>query len=118
MSGQPTDPGGPDQRGDEHELDTLFSALANEPRRTVLRYFRSTDADVATVDELVDYMHSQDSVTGDRDRLRLRLHHATLPHLAALGFVDYDPRSNTVRGRTTKRLERVLDAVREIEVLS
>lgn len=33
----------------------------------------------------------------DEGRIRIRLHHVTLPKLAAGGIIDYDPKSNTAR---------------------
>lgn len=96
-------------------LDALFTALADEHRRQVLRYFRAREDEIASVDDIVAFAHDSESRL-DRRRLELLFHHATLPKLADLGFVEYDPRSGTVRYRGTPVLERVLDAVEESRV--
>ncbi|WP_424004645.1 DUF7344 domain-containing protein [Haloarcula salina] len=87
--------------------DDLYRALADEERRVVFRYFLRTGADSATVADLVAFA-KREGVNVARDRLRVRFHHAVLPHLSEAGFVEYDPRSNAVRYHEQPSVEAVL----------
>jgi|GEM_PF-5421687 len=62
--------------------------------RGVLRYFDSSWADAATLDELATYL--LDSEGAEQD-LKIRLHHAILPKLADTGLVSYDSSDKVVR---------------------
>lgn len=97
----------PSQLRGNDSTDALFSALAHENRRHVLRYFESSGVDVASLEELVDAI-PRDERTDDRNRVVLRLHHVTLPKLEDAGIVEYDTRSNTVRYRGNPLLDRCL----------
>ncbi|MBV0903212.1 DUF7344 domain-containing protein [Haloarcula salina] len=87
--------------------DELYRALADEQRRVVFRYFLQSDADSATVADLVSFA-KREGIEAPRDRLRVRFHHAVLPHLSESGFVEYDPRSHTVRYRDKPQVEAIL----------
>lgn len=87
--------------------DELYHALADEKQRIVFRYFLQTGADSATVADLVAFA-KREGVEATRKRLEVRFHHAVLPHLSESGFVEYDPRSNTVRYRDRPQLEAIL----------
>lgn len=91
------------------QLDAAFSTLADEHHRHVLRYFLQTDDDVASLEDLVDHVLARADSAGDWERLACRFHHATLPKLDDAGFVEYDPRNNTVRYRPDSVVERLLD---------
>ena len=99
----------------DSRLDSMFSVLADERRRQVLQYFRSTGDDVASVENLVDYAVERGGSGSDRERVALRFHHATLPKLGDAGCIEYDARSDTVRYREDPLLERVLDLADEYE---
>jgi len=87
--------------------DELYRALADEERRVVFRYFLQSDADTATVADLASFA-KREGVEAPRNRLRIRLHHVVLPHLSEAGFVEYDPRSHTVRYRDEPHVEAIL----------
>lgn len=87
--------------GGEPLLSRVYGALANQRRRYVLYYLR-THAE-AQIDDLADQIVAweQDiSVTDvsaeDSDRVQTKLVHSHLPKLEDYGFVDYDPRTDTV----------------------
>lgn len=105
-----------DAREEHQRIDTLFSVLAVEECRTVLRYFQSSGTAVASVDDLVEVVLAQDGTPADRRQVAITLHHKTLPKLADAGFIDHDARNRTVRYRGQPLLERVLDLVTEVEV--
>lgn len=95
-------------------IDTLLSVLADERRRIVLSYLMSSEDDIATVDELVEYTTNAVS-TEETKPLEVTFHHAILPHLAEAGYIEYDPRSQIVRYRGRPLQERVLDLVTRAE---
>jgi len=80
-------------------LDLLLSALSNECSRRVVNYFSESADDVASTDELAEYVADRRSEGDprDADRIATRLHHASLPRLADAGVVEYDARTTTVR---------------------
>lgn len=69
----------------------------------VLRYFQHSSSTDATIDELERYVCEHSDSNPDETRVRIQLHHSTLPKLAETDLFDYDPRSNTARfrGRAT-----------------
>lgn len=94
-------------------LDALFTALADEHRRQVVRYFISSQDHVASVADLIDDAVENGSGESSRDQLELVYYHATLPKLAALGVIEYNARSRTVRYRGSQELKRLLTVVAE-----
>ncbi|MFB6165275.1 MAG: hypothetical protein ABEJ31_08970 [Haloarculaceae archaeon] len=99
----------------EAAVDALLGALADERRRRVVEYFRTADADSASVAELVDHAADRDGETGPRERLAVRLHHVTLPKLEAAGIVAFDHEGATVRYRGGPLAGRLLDAASGVE---
>lgn len=97
-------------------LDDLLSTLADGDGRAVLRYFRSSANDVATVDDVAERLYARGGRTAPREEIVVRLHHSTLPKLDDRGYVDYDARSGTVRYRRHAGVERLLTIVGELEV--
>lgn len=93
---------------DNEQLDAVYDALACTYRRQVVKYLLAAEDDVAAVGELVDVLVDHDETTEDRKRVAVKLHHVTLPKLAAHGFIEYDDRSRTVRYRESPALERAL----------
>lgn len=61
----------------------------------VLQYFHQRSTEVATVDELRDFICDQTDT--DEQQVSIRLQHATLPKLDDVGLIDYDGRSKAVR---------------------
>lgn len=82
-------------------IDRMFSALRTETRRSVLAYFETSARQTASLDDLTEYVATHRTATDDRPReaIRRRLHHMALPKLDDVGFIDYDPRTTTVRYR-------------------
>lgn len=89
----------PESRFRTATLDQLVSALSNEDDRRVLNYFQESSEDVASLDELAEYVARRKTGGDPRspERIALHLHHIGLPKLADTGLLDYDPRSKTVR---------------------
>jgi hypothetical protein len=85
------------------EIDAAFDALSDVHRRYALYYLQ--DRDSTTIDELATvlagWLGTRDDETAvvtpeDRERLRVSLHHAHLPHLANSGLVRYDSETEAV----------------------
>lgn len=112
-----SDSGGNSGRRDER-LDVLFTALADAQRRHVVRYFQSTESDVASVADIIDYTVEKASEPPRRDRLETTFHHVTFPKLADLGVIEYDARSRTVRYCGSPALERTLAVVTKSEPIA
>ncbi|QZX99770.1 DUF7344 domain-containing protein [Halobaculum rubrum] len=94
-----------DRHGEEEQADAtvtladdaLYRAFASRQRRRVLAILRDTGSDETSVEELATLLCGYDAAdTGtmktpsDRDRLLAALTHVHLPHLDAVGLVDYD----------------------------
>lgn len=107
-----------DEVTSSERIDALFEALADEHRRQVLRYFQTSDAEVASVGELADYALERESTPPSRERLVQTFHHTTLPALAAMDFVEYDPRGRTVKYRGSSGAERLLAVVAQTNLLA
>lgn len=94
------------------EIDTVFELLADSTRRQTCLYLMHSDANVVTVDDLVEILADDDT---DRDRLAIDLHHRHLPKLADAGIIEYDPRSNTTRYWGQPTVEKWAEHVRAID---
>lgn len=110
--------GSDDRTAEVHrQLNRVFAVLADHYRRLVLSYFVKGNNDTATVGELLDYVigRTADSSADldDDEHLRTQLHHNHLPQLDAVGFVDYDARTKTVRYRGHPLLEDYLALANE-----
>lgn len=92
---------GPQKPDEANAAGRLLSALSSSHNRHVLTYLSESPGEVASLEELADHVVDREGGGGPgrRERVAGRLHHATLPKLAAMGVVDYDPRTNTVRYR-------------------
>lgn len=83
-------------------LEVIFSCLTNPKRRFVLYYLQ--DREIVTVDELAEQVAGWETETPPaevetehRERIAEELVHTHLPRLADALFIEYDPRSNTIR---------------------
>lgn len=83
-------------------LEVIFESLTSPRRRFVLYYLR--DHEIATVEELARHIvaweenvHPDEVGSDRRERVETQLLHTHLPKLADATFVEYDPRSRTVR---------------------
>lgn len=90
-------------------LSDALDALACENRRYALHYFQTRKDDLATVEDLTDYILAHDCEADDSRHVRIALHHQDLPNLDDAGLIDYDARSNTVRYRGDSTTEGLLD---------
>lgn len=88
-------------------IDEFHTLLANRHRRATLRYFRDASAEVASLNDIADEISDH----GGEERARRHLHHYALPRLADADVVEYDVRSNTVRYRSSPRLDRLLESL-------
>lgn len=93
---------------DNEELDVVHDVLACTYRRQAMKHLIAAEDGVAVVAELVEDIVGHDEATEDRRSAAIKLHHVTLPKLAAYGFIEYDARSQTVRYREAPVLEREL----------
>ena len=94
---------------DSQTLNDVHDALSTGLRRQVVQYLVNAEDDVASVEELADYLDDQADTPTDRERIHLRLHHMALPTLAAKGFIAFDERNDMVRYREHPVLERELE---------
>lgn len=95
-------------------VDEYLHVLANEQCRAVVAYFARRSTETATIDDLAAFVRDQTRQDDDAERIRIRLHHVTLPRLAEYGVIEYDPRSNTARYRGRPTLETWVNRVVEL----
>lgn len=78
-------------------VNPLLGTLSHSYRRELIYYFESrpqTDADsLATIVSHIDERLSATS----RSEVETALHHTHLPKLEERGWIDYDPRAQTIR---------------------
>jgi hypothetical protein len=88
--------------------------LKNSDCRAVLEYFRRRSTDVATVDDLTEFVWDRQEAR-EKSSVEIALHHSALPKLADAGLIEYDARSNTARYRADSSIERWVRRVLERE---
>lgn len=79
------------------EINQRFALLDQYERRCIIHFLREAETDQVSVSDVVKHLQEQDQTPDDRDELAIALHHTHLPKLAALGALDFDSRSETVR---------------------
>lgn len=86
----------------EQSLDEIFSLLSNRYVRYTL--LSLSDEPTTTFEQLTDAVvgmeaAERDAIASptDRERIRIRLYHVTLPKLEAADYVDFDTEEETVR---------------------
>lgn len=101
-------------------LDTFLDVLADQRRRSVLESLWGHPDDSISLTDLLERM----TAAAERDRevnevnhreLRLDLHHRQLPKLSAVGIIDYDPRTRTIRVRAAEEMRALYERVRAFE---
>lgn len=102
----------------KHSLDTCLTLVSDRYRRQTLQRLRAEPDGTTTVDDLVNALHSSETITvgdrrTDRERIRVQLVHKHLPKLAGHGVVDFDQERETVRYRPDQGVEAVLDSLPE-----
>ena len=90
-------------------LSDVLDALADEKRRYALHFFQSQTKNVASVEDLAEYILARECEADDVNHVRVALHHQDLPNLDDAGLIDYDARSNTVRYRGDSTTEGLLE---------
>lgn len=93
-------------------IDDLLDAVSERRRRSILRHLAENGDTPVPVEELVAAI--PDGGTGPTSGAdEVTLHHTTLPKLAELGLLEYDPDSRTVRARVDDEVEQLLTFVAE-----
>lgn len=92
-------------------LSTASKLLKKPIRREIIRYFIAEKTATTKLTQLADYVHKEIDNLNSSEQARIRLLHIHLPTLADSGVVEYDERSETVRCRTSERLEHLLKIV-------
>lgn len=89
-------------------VDELLEVLSDERRRRVVSYLRGAD-DPVELAELSEGVATRepDREADHGDDVRISLHHVHLPKLAAIGVLDYDGRTRTIRRLDPVELERL-----------
>lgn len=106
-----------DQRGGQRKrlevsIDEVLSALANEHRRRIL-YCLIDNGGVVTPPELTEHLSTD--VDHDREKIELRLRHASLPMLKTAGVVIEDPDSDQLIYNGGSLVTELLSTVRTWE---
>ena len=97
------------ERIDDNSFAHVLSGLSSKYRRLVVTFFMNTEAESISLTELAEYVATEqsDDGTASLTEIKIQLHHRTLPKLAAIGVLDYDARTTTVRYRGDSTLEDV-----------
>ncbi|WP_226041039.1 hypothetical protein [Natrinema sp. DC36] len=95
------DPFALDAAAGELPVDDVFQLLADRHARYALLYLY--DNPTPTIEELADVLAAKDASVqatiarpADRNPIRIRLYHAILPRIDALGFITFDAETNAV----------------------
>lgn len=98
------------------KIDSLLETLSDNLRREVIHYFENhTDADSATLTELVNHI---DNRVPDKDaqEVRMELHHQHLSRLHKRGWLEYDTRHDDIhysgRDSAEELLTKLVDVFR------
>ena len=94
-----------------HEIDELLHVLADPYCRTTLSYLQDSSDNVISIQDLTNELSTE--APGGTTQLSIKLHHSTLPRLAATGVLEYDPPDRTVRYQGHPELETLLDTISE-----
>lgn len=98
--------------------DELLKAVADPRRRLVLKYLCENGEQPVTVDELATHLAAEGGGTDDSEDTRpkrIPLEHVHLPKLDAVGLVDFDGRTVSLRAGPQERLRRLLQFIDELE---
>ena len=93
-------------------VDELLGILANKNCRATLAYFRRKPDAALHVRSLANELSRTDTLPPDK--LASRLHRGVLPRLDAVGFIEYNKRTNTARYDGHGELEELFDAVQTV----
>lgn len=103
---------------DGRPVDDVFRLLASSTARSTIVYCHQQPR--PTLEELADVVagvtaSAEGSIASpvDRDRIRIRLYHETLPRLEDMGLLAFDRESGTVT--ETSIPESILECLRAVE---
>lgn len=103
----------------ELSLDAVLNILSQRERRSTLNYLVDSSEEVVPIDEVVEQIVQAESERIDklpnRDHLELSLHHIHLPKLTEAGLLDYDSRSQQIRYKGNKQIERWLKYIQGVQ---
>lgn len=92
-------------------LNRAINVLTGQQRRIVIDHLRNTSDGVASIDDLADSLLVHDPNVDDRNAIKMKLHHQTLPKLEEVGIIDFDPRTDTARYHGHAVIECLLDTL-------
>jgi DNA-binding transcriptional ArsR family regulator len=100
-------------------LDGTLDVLADAQRRTVLRFLSDQSDNVASIEDLIRHLDTQEQTTGEEEattpaQIETDLHHRHFPKLEEQGLVEYDLRSGQIRYNPDKSTEELLQVVRHL----
>jgi hypothetical protein len=102
------------QRQVNSDLDDILEVLGSSYRRGILYELEDAETDAVLFDELVDSVAEYPAAT-DQEEVTAILHHAHLPKLDDIGWIEYEPRSETVRYRPEAVPTEILSFLRTAE---
>ncbi|WP_428222019.1 DUF7344 domain-containing protein [Halorientalis brevis] len=90
-----------------------YRRVARHRRQSVLTYLREADDRVVPIDELADYVASQESesLSSQRDTITVDLAYVHLPLLDDMGVIEFDRRSERVRFDGHAAIDEAGDAI-------
>lgn len=103
----------------ELSIGRTLEILTHRDRRYVLSYLTNAPDDVATIDQLADYIVRSEIERVERapnhDRVESSLYEIHLPQLISADLVEYDSRSRQLRYWGDERLEEWLEQIEREE---
>lgn len=97
----------PDGRQSSLTVTTeLLWALAKEGNRRVIQLFEQVESEEIHLDEVAEYLaaNSSGKFQNDPQKIKIRLHHTSLPQLTEIGLIEYDPDAKVVRQQQIDQL--------------
>ena len=106
-----------DVESSTEKIDTILTVLSDQFRRQILYSAVERDDEVIQYPEVVDYLIDCNSGMGhdDRERIKIKLHHSSLPRLEETGVIEHDSRSETIRYCGDSLLEKYITLLAEDE---
>lgn len=94
-------------------VDAILRALAAGRRRVVLEHLCGDPDGVSSFEDVADSVARSRAGPSDRESVVTELVHKDLPVMQEAGLLEYDTRSRTVRYRSDRIAEGVLNCVEE-----
>ena len=106
---------GATKRGRADGLGVRLALLVDPDARLLVDELAGARGGSLSVRELAERVAGPDGRTHEVDALRVTLHHVSLPKLAEMGAVHYDPEDGQVVYRGDDLLERCLSAIEAVD---